>query len=189
MIGGGSLKKVLYYICKAINWSLPFLLIGFCGTITEAFLYPVIIGYFLFAVFCWFWKDTKSRLTYQIWFFLGYIIGLYNIYVEKETVIKRILEAFNISTSSMGVSTAGISEKIVLTLICLVAFASKITTMVLETDEYNAGSISRHNNRLDHEIYSATYDLEHAHTAEELRRAEAKLERAKLNKEKYYLDE
>jgi hypothetical protein len=115
---------------------------------------------------------------------LGYIIGLYNIYVEKETVIKRIIEACNIS-----ISTNGIFEKIVLTLICVVALASKITTMVLETDEYNAGSISRHNNRLDHEIYSATYDLEHAHTAEELRRAEAKLERAKLNKEKHYLDE
>ena len=61
--------------------------------------------------------------------------------------------------------------------------------MYYETDEYRDDAVTRYNNRLDMAIYSATHDLEHARTSAERIKAEAKLERAKLNRKRYGIDE
>lgn len=67
--------------------------------------------------------------------------------------------------------------------------AAKIYTMYYETDEYKDGAITRYNNRLDFAIYDAANELEHARTSSDQMRAEAKLERAKLNRKRYGIDE
>lgn len=176
------MKKILNIICTIINWIIPFfIMINSDKLDGGGYTFYVLIGYIAFAI-CWFlWKDSRSRLTYQIFFFAGYIIGLYNILSSNDTVFE----------SSLGQSSSILSTgtKIFMVSICAIAFASKIVKMVLTTGDYREGATSRHNNRLDDKVYSATFDVEHARTFDDRKKAEARLERAKLDKERYRVDE
>lgn len=169
------MNKILYRICKVLNWIMPFFILILGDKIYIGYWLYVLIGYFAFSVFWFFWSSTRSRLTYQSFFFAGYIIGLYNAFTKNDTVFENMLD--------FSSEEIHISAKIFMVFISAVAFASKIITMIAETAEYNAGYKSRHNNKLDDKIYSATYEYEHARTSEEKRKAEMRLERAKLDKE------
>ncbi len=179
------MKKFFYFLCKVINWIIPFAIMSFFGNnsniLYKGYTFYAIIGYAVFAAGWYYWRDRKSRLTYQSFFFAGHIIGLINIFTESDTVFEAVL-----SVSSADVGT---SAKILAAVITAVAFASKIVTMIFETEEYNAGAARRYNNSLDHDIYEATSELECATTAAERAKAEAHLERAKLNRERYKVDE
>lgn len=178
------MKKILYILCKTINWALPFFLIanGAGNKINGGFLNHVItISYGIFAVMWFFYHSTSSRWLYQSFFFGGYIIGLYNIFTDHNTVFENMFHTTSIYMN--------IGDKLILVAVCIIAFTSKIYTLIYETKKYNAGSTERHNNYLDEKVYQATYDLEHAKTLEEKHRAEARLERAKLSREKYKIDD
>jgi formate hydrogenlyase subunit 3/multisubunit Na+/H+ antiporter MnhD subunit len=175
------MKKILNIICTIINWIIPFIILINTDKLNGGFTFYVTIGYFAFSV-CWFiWRNSRSRFTYQIFFFAGYIIGLYNILSSNDTVFESCLHESSSSVSA--------GAKVFMVSICIIAFASKIVKMVLTTGDYREGATSRHNNRLDDKVYSATYEVEHARTIDERKRAEARLERAKLDKEKYSVDE
>lgn len=171
------MKKFIYYLFKTINWIMFF--VSMSVRDAHGFQFYVTLGYFIFAVLWYFWHNTRSRLTYQAFFFGGYIIGLYNTFTKGDTAFEQAIH-----TSSDSITT---KLKIILIIICVIAFASKIVTMLFETENYNLGAEERHNNKLDEEVVSATYELERARTPEEKRKAEARLERAKLNKERNYI--
>lgn len=179
-------NKALYYICKGINWTNWFITLAICYILPELFkgtysdsLYGygfiVFIGNILFVVFWFMFSSTRSRIVYQIWFFLGYIFAEYCMFYPVNI--------------GFIIIDANITQKIILTILCIGMFASKIYTMSYETGEYKAGSTRRYNNKWDEKIYSATYELEHAKTYDERQRAQAKLERAKLDKERYSINE
>ncbi len=175
------MKKVFYYLCKAINWIIPIVLVINRSKINSSFGAYVCLGYIAFGI-VWFWfAHSRSRLTYQSCFFAGYILGLINIFTDNDTVLETVIKATS--------STMGVEEKIIMVAITAVAFTSKIITMIFETKDYNADYAWRYNNSLDDEIDAATYDIECARTTADKQRAEARLERAKLNKERYKMDE
>lgn len=80
-----------------------------------------------------------------------------------------------------------VGMKVMIVLISIIAFVSKIITMAAETAQYNSESTERYNNRLDEDIYIAIDEVENARTSRERQVAEAHLEKAKLNKERYKL--
>lgn len=182
-------NKVLYYFCKALNWLHWFIAIAVCAILSTisgtsdsdltGYSTSVALGYFLLAIFWFLFSSTRSRILYQMWFFIGYIYAEYCMFFAPDGGFLPLGIYIN----------ATLFQKIVLTLVCICAFACKIYTMSYETEDYNRGASKRHNNRLDDRVYSATYDLEHARTVEDRRRAEAKLERAKLDRERYSWDE
>ena len=174
-------KKIFYYLCKALNWIVPFVIILNTTKINNGFHFYVMIGYIAFIIVYFIWSHSRSRLLYQSCFFAGYILGLINIFTVNDTALELAINATS--------STTTVEEKIILVAITAVAFTSKIITIIFETKDYNADYAWRHNNRLDDEIISATRDIEFARTAEDKRKAEARLERAKLNKERYKMDE
>lgn len=181
--------KLLYYFCKGINCLHWFILMVVCGILSaisgtndsDLFSYSIIValGCFLFVIFWFRFSSSRSRILYQMWFFISYI------YAEYCMIFAPDGEIF-----SLGMYiNATVFQKIVLTWVCICAFACKIYTMYYETEEYSRGESTRHNNRLADRVYSAIYDLENATTAEDKRRAEAKLERAKLERELYSWDD
>lgn len=182
-------NKLLYCICKAINWMHWFILTAICSVLPAisggaesdltGYATIIMIGQLLFIIFWFIFASTSSRLLYQMWFFLSYILAEYCMLFKPEVSFATF--QFNID--------ATIFQKILLTLICICILACKVYTMAYEKDNYDRGASRRHNNRLDDKIYNATYDLEHARTAADKQRAEARLERAKLDKERYSWDE
>lgn len=182
-------NKVLYYVCKALNWVHWFILMAICSVLSTisggsnndlfGYAFIVFLGHVVFAIFWFLFSSTRSRLLYQVWFFLGYIYAEYCMFFAPDGGFLPLDNDIN----------ATAFQKLILTLVCICAFACKIFTMSYETGDYNRGASKRHNNRLDDRIYAATYDLEHARTAEDKRRAEAKLERAKLDRERFSWDE
>ena len=173
------MNKILYRICKVINWIIPFLIILLGEKLYTGYSLFVLIGYLAFAVFWFWWSTTRSRLTYQIFFFTGHIIGLYNVLTRNDTIFESM---GNYSSVDVALGT-----KVIIVFISVIAFASKIITMIAETSEYYANSKNRHNNRLDEEVYVAIGEVERARTLREKQIAEAHLEEAKLNKERYKL--
>ncbi len=177
------MKKSLYVLCKAGNWLIPFIILSGISNskLDQSYVFYTMIGYGLFC-FLWFmWHDSRSRLLYQAPIFIGYMIGMFNIFTSENTAFEEML-----NSSSQDVTVGG---KLVMTAICIIAVVCKIYTMAYETKDYNEDAAWRHNNRLDDKIDAATYELEYARNAEDRRRAEARLERAKLNKERYKIDE
>lgn len=177
------MKKSVYILCKIGNWLIPFIIIvGMSQSkFDESYFTYMAIGYVLFG-FLWFMcSTTRSRLLYQSPIFIGHLISLFNIYTSDDTVFEEIL---NISSDNVSVG-----EKIIMTAFCIIVFVCKIYTMAYETKDYNDEAAWRHNNRLDDKISAAAYELEHARNAEDRQRAEARLERAKLDKERYKKDE
>ncbi len=175
------MKKLFYYLCKAINWIIPLVIAINLSKINSGFSTYVCFGYIAFAIVWLLYSSSRSRLTYQSCFFAGYILGLINIFTDNDTVLESVINATSI--------TMVIGEKIIIVAITAVAFTSKVITMIFETKNYNAEYARRYNNRLDDEIISATYDIEYARTTAEKQRAEARLERAKMDKERYKMDE
>lgn len=177
------MKKSVYILCKIGNWLLPLIIMAVPGILKYDYdyIWCIYLGYILFGILWFMFSTTRSRLLYQSPIFIGYLIFMYNIYASDETIFEEIL---NINSYN-----ATVGEKIIMTAFCIIVFVCKIYTMVYETKDYNDEAAWRHNNRLDDKIYSATYELEHARTAEDKRRAEARLERAKLDKERYKIDE
>ena len=174
-----KMSKALYRVCKIINWAIPIFIVvyGFGnGGFNKGYSYYAFIGIVIFVLLWAMYSSSRSRLLYQSAFFAGLIIGLYNTLTPQDTVFEKLL--------SISSDTATGGEKILILIVTATAFLSKICTMIYETKEYNAGWIDRHNNRLDDAIDSAAIELGKAQTREDIVRAEAKLERAKLNKER-----
>lgn len=175
------MKKFLYVLCKIGNWLIPFIILGSFSKIDDSYIFYVTIGYALFIILWFMYSTSRSRLLYQSPIFIGYLIGMFNIFTSDDTTFEKLL-----GCSSENVT---VGEKIIMTAFCIIAFVCKIYTMAYETKDYNKGATRRHNNRLDDKISAATYELEHARNAEDRQRAEARLERAKLDKERYKIDE
>lgn len=176
------MKKILYRVFKVINWVIPFVLLFIWSSSwgeEDAYCMIIFVSYLLFVVLWLLYSHSRSRWLYQIWIFVGFIYAEYSMFSVKDT-LPEILEGSIEKTTS---------EKIILTLIAAVALISKIFTMMYETKSYKAGAGIRHNNKLDDQVNSAAYELEHAKTTEEKWKAEARLERAKLDKKRYSWDE
>lgn len=183
-------NRILYGICKGLNWSHWFIILGICtvlsilpgGDMYDLDEYGMIIGIstFLYAIFWFAFQSTRSRILYQMWFFLGYIYAEYCMLFSPTGGLASWIG---------GNIHASVIQKIILTLACICAFTHKIYTMRYETEDYKAGASRRHNNKLDDKVYYATRKLEHATTFREKQQAEAELERAKYNRERYGLDE
>lgn len=177
------MKKSVYILCKIGNWLLPLILTVIAVTLNNEYdyIFCIYLGYILFGILWFMFSTTRSRLLYQSPIFIGYMVFMYNTYASDETIFEEML--------NMNVYNATIAEKIIMTAFCIIVFACKIYTMAYETKDYNDDAAWRHNNRLDDKIAAATYELEHARNAVDRQRAEARLERAKLNKERYKRDE
>ena len=173
------MNKIVYRICKVINWIIPFFIMLLGDHLYIGYSLFVILGYFGFSVFWFWWSTTRSRLTYQAFFFAGHIIGLYNVFTRDDTIFENMIR-----DSSADVA---VGMKVMIVLISIIAFVSKIITMAAETAQYNSESTERYNNRLDEDIYIAIDEVENARTSRERQVAEAHLEKAKLNKERYKL--
>lgn len=134
-------EKVVYYLCKGINWTNWFITLAICDvletlrndTSVDGYGYIVFVGNILFVVF-WFLLSTKGKWFYQIWFFLGYIAAEICMFMPEG--IGRFIKV-----------DANIIQKAVLTLLCIGMFASKIHTMSYEKGKYKAGSEEKYNNR------------------------------------------
>lgn len=139
-----------------------------------------IFGHILLRIFYFLFEATRSRLLYQMWYFIAYAVAEVYLFSSR-TLAYCGFGFFQIKSNLL--------DKIVLTIACVFFLAAKIYTMYYETDEYKDGAITRYNNRLDFAIYDAANELEHARTSSDQMRAEAKLERAKLNRKRYGIDE
>lgn len=139
-------EKLLYIFCKAINWTNWFIAYAFVYALPmlfkdqysgglDAYGYFVMTGNVLFVIFWFMCASTRSRWFYQIWFFLGYIWA--EIVMFKPS-----------ATKSFMTIDANIGEKIILTLMCIGMFASKIYTMKYEKGSYKKGAEDRYNNRV-----------------------------------------
>ena len=168
-------KNVLYYICKVLNCVAPLLILFFpafgrwpfheCGLI----IFCTYIVYFIARIGAN--NSGRGRMSYEIWIFVGFCVaGIYlmNTDIRTEYFILRILWIV------LGV----------------VVLLSKLITLVFETAEYNEGKEERKQFRkeykLDEAVRSATYAVERAYYPEEKKAAEMKLERAKLERDRYY---
>lgn len=184
-------SKIKYRICKilcAIDWLILAGLASWLenmssidsGNRLENYWLIIFFGHILLRIFYFLFEATRSRLLYQMWYFIAYAVAEVYLFSSR-TLAYCGFGFFQIKSNLL--------DKIVLTIACVFFLAAKIYTMYYETDEYKDGAITRYNNRLDFAIYDAANELEHARTSSDQMRAEAKLERAKLNRKRYGIDE
>lgn len=184
-------SKIKYRICKilcAIDWLILLGLTSWLndmsgidwGNRLEDYYMIIIFGHILLRIFYFLFAATRSRLLYQMWYFIAYAVAEIYLFFSH-TLAYCGFGFFQIKSNLL--------DKIVLTIACVFFLAAKIYTMYYETDEYKDGAVTRYNNRLDLAIYDAAYELEHAKTSSDQMRAEAKLERAKLDRKRYRINE
>ena len=151
-------EKLLYIFCKAINWTNWFIAYAFLYVLQmhyndqysgglDAYGDFVLAGNVLFVIFWFKCASTRSRWFYQIWFFLGYIGA--EIAMFKSTTKEPFMYIH-----------ANIGEKIILTLMCIGLFASKIYTMKYEKGNYKADAEDRYNNRVKEKKEKAERSVE-----------------------------
>lgn len=186
-------NKILYYICKVICFTNLFILI-LVLTYYESqrrddavamYCILVIFGNVSYAYSKFRNKKLYDRIFYEIWYFLGYLGA------ELIMLLDQQLDSLGIDAIRISATT---SQKVTLTIICIIMLSAKIYKMYYETDKYMEGEEERHNRRvkknnkeLDAAILKAASDIEHAQTRMEQSKAEARMERAKLMKERYYV--
>lgn len=151
-------EKLLYFLCKGINWTNWFIAYAFLYVLPmlfkdqysdglEGYGYFVLAGNVLFVIFWFKCASTRSRWFYQIWFFLGYIGAEIAMFKSTTKVPFMYIHA-------------NIGEKIILTLMCIGLFASKIYTMKYEKGNYKAGAEDRYNNRVKEKKEKAERSVE-----------------------------
>lgn len=176
-------NRKIYSICKVVNVLIYFIVcVVWIFSLSSGkdditgYISIISLAYTAFIMLRRWYKNSRSRWLYQIWIFLGYIYAEYCMFFPTK---EEFLENGNLVVGSIE---ASIYHKIILTLLVIIALGSKLYTMYYETDDYRADAIWRRSNRLDEEIYKATYELEGARSTLERQKAYAKLQRAKVDK-------
>lgn len=172
-------KKSTYILCKIGNWLIPMIALLVEQNLFKNGTYMMYMGSgLLLFIILWFcFSSTRSRLLYQSPIFIGHLLYLYCLYTSYDLIFHTFPDKVSVG------------EKIIMTALCILIFVCKIYTMVYETKDYNEDAGWRHNNRLQEKVDIAAYELEHARNQEERQRAMARLERAKLDYERYKRDE
>lgn len=133
-------NKVLYYICKGLNWIHWFIILLICAALSmlseddsydlEGYGMIIFISTFLYVIFWYLFHYERSRILYQMWYFLGYIYADYYLLFSPTG---GLASWFDISAMH-----ASVIQKIVLTFASICAIAHKLYTMIYEKDDYKA---------------------------------------------------